>query len=231
MKITILVEGKTETAFKPHMRAFLQSRLARRMPRLDLFPTPVDPERRKLKRRLRLFSAPAATQLSRSRMFTGTGDFVNSADAKAKMRSVGQLQEPRFHPHVAQYDFEAWLLPYWDEIKKLAETQQKCSLGTARDGEPQSSSLVPHTRTSFESVQCRDDYSKPRDANRILRGKDLGVAAAQCPEQRPSSTRSSRSAEANRFRSFYPTPFQVDHKSSKRGAVLAARTYVRGSQA
>jgi hypothetical protein len=29
---------------------------------------------------------------------------------------------------------------------------------------------------------CRDDYSKPRDANRILRGQDLGVAAAQCPE-------------------------------------------------
>ncbi|MCP4699339.1 MAG: DUF4276 family protein, partial [Gammaproteobacteria bacterium] len=29
-------------------------------------------------------------------------------------------KEPRFHPHAAQYDFEAWLLPYWTTIQRLA---------------------------------------------------------------------------------------------------------------
>jgi hypothetical protein len=37
MKITILIEGKTEMAFKPHLRAFLEPRAAGRMPRLDMF--------------------------------------------------------------------------------------------------------------------------------------------------------------------------------------------------
>jgi hypothetical protein len=37
MKITILVEGRTEIAFKPHLQAFLSERLLGRMPRLDVF--------------------------------------------------------------------------------------------------------------------------------------------------------------------------------------------------
>jgi hypothetical protein len=27
---------------------------------------------------------------------------------------------PNFYPHAAQYDFEAWLLPYWSTNQKLA---------------------------------------------------------------------------------------------------------------
>ena len=38
MKITLLVEGRTEKAFLPHLRNFLQSRLAGRMPNLDPAP-------------------------------------------------------------------------------------------------------------------------------------------------------------------------------------------------
>ena len=38
MKITILVEGKTETAFKPQLLEFLKNRLAGAMPKLDFFP-------------------------------------------------------------------------------------------------------------------------------------------------------------------------------------------------
>ncbi len=38
MKIAIMVEGKTERAFKGHLRTFLEARLAGRMPRLDFQP-------------------------------------------------------------------------------------------------------------------------------------------------------------------------------------------------
>ena len=38
MKIAIIFEGETEKAFLPHLRRFLQTRLAGRMPKLDPFP-------------------------------------------------------------------------------------------------------------------------------------------------------------------------------------------------
>ncbi len=39
-----------------------------------------------------------------------------------------------------------------------------------------------YIREIFRLGTCRDDYSKPRDAARILRGKDLAIAANKCPE-------------------------------------------------
>jgi hypothetical protein len=54
-------------------------------------------------------------------VYTGTDDFLDAADAKQKMRAwVGK--NDRFHPHVAQHDFEAWLLPFWTDIQSLAGT-------------------------------------------------------------------------------------------------------------
>ncbi len=38
MKITLIVEGKTEKAFLPYLRKFLESRLPNKMPRLDVNP-------------------------------------------------------------------------------------------------------------------------------------------------------------------------------------------------
>jgi hypothetical protein len=113
-------------------------------------------------------------------VYTGTQDFDDAADAKAKMRNwVGQ--NDRFYPHAAQHDFEAWLLPYWSEIQKVAGSNR-----TAPPGAPES---VDHNRPPsyhikevFRIGACRNDYSKVRDANRILRNKDLAIAAAACPE-------------------------------------------------
>ena len=36
MRIAILVEGKTERAFKPYLLSYLQTRLAGKMPKLDI---------------------------------------------------------------------------------------------------------------------------------------------------------------------------------------------------
>jgi len=59
-------------------------------------------------------------------VYTGTipPEFPTAEDAIQKMRQwVGA--EPRFHPHVALHDFEAWLLPYWNMIKKLTGSNHK----------------------------------------------------------------------------------------------------------
>jgi hypothetical protein len=58
----------------------------------------------------------------------------------------------------------------------------------ARPGPPESVNHARppsyHIRALFRLGTSREDYSKPRDANRILRGKDLAEAAYKCPELR-----------------------------------------------
>jgi len=87
----------------------------------------------------------------------------------------------RFYPHAAQFDFEAWLLPFWSDIQALA--------GHNKSAPPGPPEAVNHQRPPshhiceiFRAGTCRDDYSKPRDAGRILRGKDLAISANKCPE-------------------------------------------------
>jgi hypothetical protein len=92
--------------------------------------------------------------------------FSTAADAKAKLRSwVGD--EPRFHPHAAQYEFEAWLLPYWLRIQKLAGHNRTCPAGNpeaVNHGNPPSKRI----REIFEVGTSKRDYSKTRDAAGIL---------------------------------------------------------------
>jgi hypothetical protein len=184
VRITILVEGKTEQAFKPHLISFLQRRLEKRMPRLDMFPyhgrIPMGDGLRRKVETLISGRDPSDAVIGLTDVYTGTSDFVDAADAKGKMRQWVK-NNPSFHPHVAQHDFEAWLLPFWADIQRIAGHNRK-----APPGRPESvNHLHPpsrHIKEIFEIGTCRDSYSKPRDANRILRNKDLAIPAAQCPE-------------------------------------------------
>lgn len=171
-------------AFKSHLRAFLETRLAGRMPRLDPFPydgrIPKEDKLRRIVEKLLSGSSPSDAVIALTDVYTGSDDFADAADAKAKMRRwVGA--ERGFHPHAAQYDFEAWLLPYWDEIQRIAGHNRNAPAGrpeSINHNHPPSH----HIKEIFRIGRCRDDYSKPRDANRILRDKDLTIAASQCVE-------------------------------------------------
>jgi hypothetical protein len=186
MKITLMVEGRTEKAFLPFLREYLKPRLSNSMPKID--PWPYDgrlPAGDKLRRDVnKLLTGPRAADhvIALTDVYTGTQppDFADAADAKAKMRQWAG-DEPRFHPHAAQHDFEAWLLPYWPTIQRLAKHNQACPAGppeAVNHGHP------PAHRISevFRIGQCRDRYVKPRDAARILRENGLATAVAQCPE-------------------------------------------------
>lgn len=186
MKIAILVEGRTERAFLPHLREFLKAHLAGNMPNLDPFlydgRIPKEEKLRRTVENLLAGSRPADAVIALTDVYTGTQDFLDAADAKAKMlRWVGP--NPSFHPHVAQHDFEAWLLPYWAEIQRIAGHRKN-----APPGAPESvNHLHPpshYISEIFRIGTCRDDYSKVRDASRILKDQDLTVAAMQCPELR-----------------------------------------------
>lgn len=187
MKITLIVEGKTEKAFLPYLRKFLETKLPNNMPRLDVNPydgrIPTgDKLKRDVERLLHGGKFSSDHVIALTDVYTGSQppEFKNAVDAKEKMRSwVGQ--EPRFHPHVALHDFEAWLLPYWTSIQKLAGHNKSAPSGTPEtvnhDNPP-----AYRIQEIFEIGTCRDSYVKPRDAGRILSKNDLAVAVAKCPE-------------------------------------------------
>ncbi len=183
MKISVLIEGKTELAFKPHLHNFLKSRLTGNMPRIHFISYDGRiPKQNKLKRvvetLLNYDSCDAVIALTD--VYTGTNDFKDAEDAKNKMKHwVGDI--PKFYPHVAKHDFEAWLLPYWSVIQKLAK-HNKSKPGNKPEDVNHTKPPCRHLMEIFEAGKCRKSYNKPRDANRILKGQDILTSALACPE-------------------------------------------------
>ena len=182
MKIVLIVEGRTEEVFLSALKRFLWERLAGEKPRIEanrqdgLIPT--GQALKKLVDRHLRDGADAVIAIP-----DVNPTFKDAADAKNKMRLwVGP--EPRFHPHAAQHDFEAWLLPYWDEIKKITGCSRSAPPGNpefVNHQSPPSERIREAFRTGAKTKNSRS-YVKTRDAKRILDGKDLTVAANQCGE-------------------------------------------------
>ncbi|MEM9541872.1 MAG: DUF4276 family protein [Cyanobacteria bacterium P01_E01_bin.42] len=185
MKIAILVEGETEKAFEGKLRDFLWTRLEeKQMPKLKLLPQGGRiPTKDKLKRKVDiLLSGKDAYQavIALTDVYTGTKDFKDAEDAKAKMRQwVGN--NPDFYPHVALHDFEAWLLPYWKTIQELAKhnlSSPSSSPETVNHNNPPAHRI----KDIFERGQCKKSYSKPIHGKKILEKNDLNIAIQSCPE-------------------------------------------------
>jgi len=189
MKVTIIFEGQTEKAFLPHLRTFLEKHLVGRMPNIDPFlpegkggRVPMGDKLKRVVENLLRGKNAADHVIALTDVYTGTTppDFYNAADAKAKMRKwVGS--EPRFHPHAAQHDFEAWLLPFWPTIQKMAGHNKAAPSGlpeTVNHNKPPADRI----KEIFEIGQCRESYIKTRDAGKILRENDLLVAINACDE-------------------------------------------------
>jgi hypothetical protein len=95
MRIAILVEGKTETAFKPYLLAYLQTRLAGKMPKLDFvrydgrIPTG-DKLKRVVENLLDDKKRPADAVMALTDVYTGSRPplFPTADDAKRKMHGA-----------------------------------------------------------------------------------------------------------------------------------------------
>ena len=146
MRIAILVEGDTERVFKPYLTRFLQERLADKMPRLHVVKydgrVPKDAKLRSVVTNLLSGPNPYDAVIALTDVYTGQRDFTDAADAKAQMNAAVDKQwlgsNPKFFAHVAQHDFEAWLLPFWAESQALAQHNR-----TAPAGRPET---VNHNR-------------------------------------------------------------------------------------
>ena len=183
MKIAILVEGATEVAFREKLREFLQSRLEQKMPRLDFKPQHGGiPKEKKLKLIVENFldNDGYDAVIALTDVYTGKQDFKDANDAKEKMM-IWVDKNPKFYPHTALHDFEAWLLPYWKTIQKRAKHNRSAPSGspeTVNHQKPPSYWI----KEIFSSGQCRRDYNKLIDVKAILKKNDLIIAIQACPE-------------------------------------------------
>jgi hypothetical protein len=107
-------------------------------------------------------------------------NFPSAADAKDFLRQAAD-SNPRFYAHAAQYDVEAWLLPYWNDICRRTGVQR-----AAPGPQPEQVDLQhPPSRRLEELYRLATPgrkYVKPIEMTAILRDKDLTIAADQCPE-------------------------------------------------
>ncbi len=181
MTIVLLVEGDTETAFKGKLKAFLdQQAKAEAKPRVALRTKDImtlNPN--KLRHRVRL-------ELRRPKVTAVVGlidvypDFKSAADAKQFLRNAAG-DEACFYAHAAQYEVEAWLLPYWDFIC------ERVGVRRARPGSnPEQVDLMhpPAKRLAelYRIAKPPRKYVKTIEMAAILRNQDLTIAAGQCPE-------------------------------------------------
>ena len=187
MRIAIVVEGKTEVVFRQHLQAFLKTRLEGKMPKLDFVPydgrIPTGEKlRRVVENLLSDKKQPADAVIALTDVYTGRKppDFADAADAKNKMREwVGP--NGKFHSHVSAHDFEAWLLPYWEKIKKLAGSNRH-PFGAKPEQVDHMNPPAHRLNEMFLNGKARRGYFKTKDAGRILHGEDLLVTANACPE-------------------------------------------------
>ena len=187
LRIAIILEGQTEKAFLPYLKRFLDAHSMGRTVTLDPVPrNGLLPQGEKLHRLVRSLldngPKPADHVITLTDVYTGSQPprFSTGSDARALMREwVGN--ESRFHPHAAQHDFEAWLLPYWERIQLLSGTNRKQpnqAPEKINHLKPPSVLLKDVFRTGGKGLR----YVKTRDVRRILDGQDLLIAANACPE-------------------------------------------------
>ncbi|MCI0398478.1 MAG: DUF4276 family protein [Chloroflexi bacterium] len=182
MKIVLLVEGDTEIALKRHLKAFLDQRAraaGQPLVRLDTrtgIPLASDKLRRRVEREL---GAPEVAGV------VGLVDvfpnFQSAAQARARLHEAAG-RNPGFHAHAAQYDVEAWLLPYWQDICRRVGVQH-----APPGGNPEEVNGVNppayRLRTLYRLARPRPrKYVKTTEMFAILQDKDLTIAAGRCPE-------------------------------------------------
>ncbi len=183
VSIAIIVEGASEAALDQSLRRFLAARLPEGRPRIRFYPEDGRiPKGERLQRDVDRLLRRHDAVIALTDVYTGPSsrEFESARHARASMRSwVGP--EPRFHPHAAQYEFEAWLLPYWNVIQDRAGSKRQ-----APSANPES---VNHDRPPsirlgevFRAGAKGRTYSKTRDATAILKDQDLTIAANACPE-------------------------------------------------
>ena len=182
MTIILLAEGATEKALGRKLKMFLDERATQGgHPKVafrtkDIMSLNEGVLRGRIRRELNSQSVTGVIGL-----IDVYPDFKSAIEAKDFLRKAAE-NNPRFYAHAAQYDVEAWLLPYWDIIcKRVGFVEKTPGLypeQVNRDNPPSKRLATLYRRAKPRPKK----YIKPIEMDRILQKQDLMIAANQCPE-------------------------------------------------
>ena len=182
MKIVVLCEGRTEAALRGALSDWLRDRLPEKRVGIDTRALGGSVATPKLPRMVTLFASKDDV-IGVIGLTDVYPDFPSAEEAKNRLRElVSQSTHcDKFHAHVAKFELEAWLMPFWDDITKRLGVKAKRPAGRPEeinDQKPPSKHLTELYRNT------KRGYNKVLHAADWLTAKNLDTAAESCPELR-----------------------------------------------
>ena len=182
MRIVVLCEGKSDAALRDGLRDFVHRRLPPGLMRPGIQPMALDgyltqgKSARQVKRQLSdpgVIGVVALTDVYPK--------FKDARSAKAEIaKHLGAgVDTTRLRCHAAQYDLEAWLLPFWDEIANKLNVSAK-SPGSNPEAVNGQNPPSFRFKALFERVE--DKYDKVLDAAKYLTADRIERSYKKCPE-------------------------------------------------
>lgn len=181
MTIFLLVEGETERALTRKIKEFLDKRAeAHGQPKSALKSRKIKsikpvPLGKQIELQLRTSGVTAVVAL-----LDVYPDFKHANEAKRFLLNAARSADS-FYAHAAQYDVEAWLLPFWDDICKRIGVKQK-SPGHNPEQVNRTKPPSYHLKELYKRAKPPRKYSKTLEMPAILKNKDLAKSADACPE-------------------------------------------------
>lgn len=181
MKIIIFCEGRSERALRSCLSEYVQNHdSSLRRTGIDTRPLNGPVIRKKLGRlvQLALDKQDVVGVIALTDVYPNYGD-ANDAKDTLRRQVTNRSRAERFRAHAAQYDLEAWLLPFWDEIAKKLGVKMK------RPGtKPEHVNGNKPPSHHFQELYRRagDKYDKVIDGAKWLTADRLEKSSAECPE-------------------------------------------------
>jgi len=182
MTIVLLVEGDTEAALKDHLKAFLDQRAdTEGKPRVRLETrSGVGHTTGRFRHRVQLELAKSGVTAVVA-LIDVFPDYASAGAAKADLTEKAG-NATGFHAHAAQYDVEAWLLPFWGDVCRRVGVTRKAP-GNNPEQVDQNMPPSYHLKELYRSARPKPrKYVKTTEMYAILRNKDLLTIANQCVE-------------------------------------------------
>lgn len=182
MKIVVICEDRTEAALKEGLREYVQARAIGKRCGIKILQLEGHIFQKKLQTTVKL--SVANPDVSGVVVLTDVyPKFKNAADAKSKLsRKVQDACPPgKFRAHAAQFELEAWLLPFWDKIAKKLKVNAQAP-GAKPEQVNNEKPPSKHFEELFRRSPKKCSFQKAIEARTWLTAKNLEIASQTCPE-------------------------------------------------
>jgi hypothetical protein len=184
VKIVVLCEGKTEAAIKNGLREVVHRRTGQ-VDRIGIKTIQLKGHMHGEKfMRLAQRYLEDAENIGVVALTDVYPNHKDAIDAKTKLKElVANLAGvDKFRPHAAQYEIEAWLMPFWDEVARdLGVNKKKPGANPEEINNEKPPSK--HLQELFGLCkQPKTKYEKVIDGPKWLTADRLEQAAKSCPE-------------------------------------------------